>query len=382
MNDSKKSGMGVLLVCAFLAAVSNSGIFAALSDLQDKYGFSDAGLGYIAAAGFLTSVVVSITVAPFADRGHPKTQVVAGLAVSAAGSALFALSGSLLAFIVARGLIGAAMGTAGPAIRALAANLDPSRAAERLGRLRGIEMAGFTGGPLIGALLIEATSVNGMFVFFCSFALFALLVVMPRQLPTLPSTGESQRLSLGLLRLRPIRAASIASLTLFLPVGIYDALWDRYVTDRGGTNLMVGLSFLLYSIPFIMFGARGGRIADRRGARTMALAGIACAAPVVCIYGLLTNAWLIVLFGTVEGLVGALALPAAQSMMARAAPAGRAAAAQGLMGAGDLSTAAIVSLIAPMIYGSAGPEATFAVAAGAMAVLGVVVAYESREARD
>ncbi len=382
MNETKKSGMGVLLVCAFLAAVSNSGIFAALSDLQDKYGFSDAGLGYIAAAGFLTSVVVSITVAPFADRGHPKTLVIAGLAVSAAGSALFALSGSLFAFIVARGLIGAAMGTAGPAIRALAANLDPSRAAERLGRLRGIEMAGFTGGPLIGALLIEATSVNGMFVFFCSFALFALFVVMPRQLPTLPSTGESQRLSLGLLRLRPIRAASIASLTLFLPVGIYDALWDRYVTDRGGTNLMVGLSFLLYSIPFIMFGARGGRIADRRGARTMALVGIACAAPVVCIYGLLTNAWLIVLFGTVEGLVGALALPAAQSMMARAAPEGRAAAAQGLMGAGDLSTAALVSLIAPMIYGSAGPAATFAVAAGAMAVLGLVVAYESRDSRD
>ena len=382
MNETKKSGMGVLLVCAFLAAVSNSGIFAALSDLQDKYGFSDAGLGYIAAAGFLTSVVVSITVAPFADRGHPKTLVIAGLAVSAAGSALFALSGSLLAFIVARGLIGAAMGTAGPAIRALAANLDPSRAAERLGRLRGIEMAGFTGGPLIGALLIEATSVNGMFVFFCSFALFALFVVMPRQLPTLPSTGESQRLSLGLLRLRPIRAASIASLTLFLPVGIYDALWDRYITDRGGTNLMVGLSFLLYSIPFVLFGARGGRIADRRGARTMALVGIACAAPVVCIYGLLTKAWLIVLFGTVEGLVGAVALPAAQSLMARAAPEGRAAAAQGLMGAGDLSTAALVSLIAPMIYGSAGPEATFAAAAGAMAVLGLVVAYESRESRD
>ena len=80
MNETKKSGMGVLLVCAFLAAVSNSGIFAALSDLQDKYGFSDAGLGYIAAAGFLTSVVVSITVAPFADRGHPKTLVIAGLA--------------------------------------------------------------------------------------------------------------------------------------------------------------------------------------------------------------------------------------------------------------------------------------------------------------
>ena len=145
---------------------------------------------------------------------------------------------------------------------------------------------------------------------------------------------------------------------------------------------MVGLSFLLYSIPFVLFGARGGRIADRRGARTMALVGIACAAPVVCIYGLLTKAWLIVLFGTVEGLVGAVALPAAQSLMARAAPEGRAAAAQGLMGAGDLSTAALVSLIAPTIYGSAGPEATFAAAAGAMAVLGLVVAYESRESRD
>jgi MFS family permease len=89
-----------------------------------------------------------------------------------------------------------------------------------------------------------------------------------------------------------------------------------------------------------------------------------------------------VLFGTVEGLVGAIALPAAQSMMARAAPEGRAAAAQGLMGAGDLSTAAIVSLIAPMFYGSAGPEVTFAVAASAMAVLGLLVAYESREVRN
>jgi MFS family permease len=145
---------------------------------------------------------------------------------------------------------------------------------------------------------------------------------------------------------------------------------------------MVGLSFLLYSIPFIMFGARGGRIADQRGARTMALIGITCAAPVVCLYGLLTNAWFIVLLGTVEGLVGAIALPAAQSMMARAAPEGRAAAAQGLMGAGDLSTAAIVALIAPMIYGSAGPEVTFAVAAGAMVVLGLLVAYESREVRS
>ena len=60
-------GIGVLLACSFGIATSNSIIFGALSDLQDKYNFSDSGLGFISAAGFLASLIVQLVVAPLAD---------------------------------------------------------------------------------------------------------------------------------------------------------------------------------------------------------------------------------------------------------------------------------------------------------------------------
>ena len=367
-------GIGPLLICGFSVPMSVSMIFPALSDLQDKYHFTDAGLGFIAAAGFMASLLVSLFVAPFADRGKPKRLVLSALVLASIGSTLFAFGNTLWMFVIARAISGAALGTSGPAVKAIAANIDKSRAAERLGRLRGVELAGFTGGPLIGATLISPFGLRGAFLIFAVFALVAFLVVAPRELPTLPSTEESKRLSIELLKYRPIRAAALASLTLFIPVGIYDALWDRYITDRGGNNFMVGMTFLLYTIPFIVLGARGGRLADSKGAARMTVIGIFMTAPLVMLYGFLPSAILLVSFSMVEGVIGSLSIPATQSLMAQVAPHGRASAAQGLNGTGDLIAGSIMSLIAPVIYGSHGPGATFTFAAVLMVISGTVVA--------
>ena len=367
-------GIGPLLVCGFAVPVSNSMIFPALSDLQDEYGFNDAGLGLIAAAGFATSFVVQLFLAPRADKGHPKRFVLAALLLAALGSTLFAFGESLTMFVVARAVAGASLGASGPAIRAIAANLDKSRAAERLGRLRGIELAGFTGGPLIGALLIEPFGLRAAFLIFSVVALAAFGFVLGRTIPALPSTGESGRLSFELLKLKQVRAAVLASMALFAPVGIYDALWDRYITDQGGNNFQVGLTFLLYTIPFVVLGAAGGRLADRQGPAKMTVIGLFLTAPLVLVYGMLRDPWLLVGFAVVEGLIGAVSIPAAQSLMAQVAPTGRAAAAQGLAGSGDLLTATLMSLAAPAIYGASGPLATFGFAAALMATGGAGVA--------
>ena len=215
-------GIGPLLICAFGTTVSNSMIFAALSDLQDKYGFSAAGLGFISAAGFGTSFVVQLLIAPYADRGAPKRLVLGGLILAAFGSVLFAFGNSLWLFVIARAFAGASLGTSSPAIKAIAANMDKERAAERLGRLRGIELAGFTGGPLIGALLIGPFGLRGAFLIFAGVAAISFLIVFPKDLPRLPSTSDSRKPSLELLRYRPVRASALASLTLFIPGGIYD----------------------------------------------------------------------------------------------------------------------------------------------------------------
>jgi len=375
-------GIGPLLICGFSVPMSVSMIFPALSDLQDKYHFSDAGLGFIAAAGFMASLLVSLFVAPFADRGKPKKLVLVALVLASLGSTLFAFGSSLWMFVIARAISGAALGTSGPAIKAIAANIDKARAAERLGRLRGVELAGFTGGPLIGATLISPFGLRGAFLIFAIFAAIAFVIVVPRELPSLPSTEDSKRLSIELLKHRPIRAAVLASLTLFIPVGIYDALWDRYITDRGGNNFMVGMTFLLYTIPFIFLGAKGGRIADTRGAARMTVIGIFLTAPLVMLYGFLPSAFLLVSFSLVEGVIGSLSIPATQSLMAQVAPLGRASAAQGLNGTGDLIAGSIMALIAPMIYGSHGPGATFTFAAVLMVICGTAVALMLRTTAD
>ncbi len=375
-------GIGPLLICGFSVPMSVSMIFPALSDLQDKYHFSDAGLGFIAAAGFMASLLVSLFVAPFADRGKPKKLVLAALVLASLGSTLFAFGNTLWMFVIARAISGAALGTSGPAVKAIAANIDKTRAAERLGRLRGVELAGFTGGPLIGATLIAPFGLRGAFLIFGVFALIAFMVVLPKDLPSLPSTEESKRLSIELLKYRPIRAAALASLTLFIPVGIYDALWDRYITDRGGNNFMVGMTFLLYTIPFIVLGAKGGRIADQKGAAKMTVIGIFMTAPLVMLYGFLPSAILLVSFSLVEGVIGSLSIPATQSLMAQVAPHGRASAAQGLNGTGDLIAGSIMSLIAPIIYGSHGAGATFTFAAVLMVISGTAVALMLRTTAD
>ncbi|MEI6298580.1 MAG: MFS transporter [Actinomycetota bacterium] len=375
-------GIGILLACAFAVTVSNSMIFPALSDLQDKYNFSNAGLGFIAASGFFASLIVQLFFAPFADRGKPKRLVLIALLLAFCGSTLFAFGGSLWVFVLARMLSGASLGTSGPAIRAIAANIDKSRAAERLGRLRGVELAGFTGGPLIGAFLITPLGLRGAFLIFGCIALVAFVVVLPKHLPSLPTTNDSRKPSIELLRLQPIRAAALASLTLFLPVGIYDSLWDRYITDQGGNNFMVGMTFLLYTIPFIMFGAAGGRLADKRGASKMTVVGIAMTIPLVLVYGYISSPWVLVGFALIEGIIGALSIPATQSLIASVAPLGRASAAQGLTGSGDLLAATLMSLIAPILYGSFGPGATFGFAAGLMAITGTAVALMLRTTAD
>ena len=366
MNNSQQErglakftmGIGPLLICAFGVTVSNSMIFAALSDLQDKYGFSAAGLGFISAAGFMTSLIVQLVVAPFADRGAPKRLVLAALVLAFLGSALFAFGNNLWIFVVARALTGASLGTSGPAIKAIAANMDKNR--------------------LIGALLIGPFGLRGAFLIFGVIAMIAFVIVAPKDLPRLPTTNESRRPSYELLRIRAVRASVLASLTLFIPVGIYDSLWDRYVTDRGGNNVMVGMTFLLYTIPFIVLGAAGGRLSDRRGPARMTVIGIFCTVPLVLVYGYLPNAWLLVGFALVEGSIGALSIPATQSLMAAVAPKGRASAAQGLNGSGDLLAGTIMSFIAPALYGSYGPGATFGFAAALMTICGTAVALMLR----
>ena len=95
-----------LLIATASIGIANSVVFSLLSDLQDKYHFSDAGLGLIAGSGFAVGLVGQLLLAPFADRGHAKLLLLCGLGMAVAGSVLFALSSSLAMLVLSRAVVG------------------------------------------------------------------------------------------------------------------------------------------------------------------------------------------------------------------------------------------------------------------------------------
>ena len=359
----------LLLFCTFSTAAANSVVFASMSELQEKYGYADSALGLIAGTGFALGLVVQLFVAPLADRGHGRKLIQVGLALAGIGSVVFVFGDSLSWFIVGRAFVGASLGCTFPAVRALAANLDKNRSAERLGAVAGTEIGGFVTGPLVGSLLIDPFGLDATFLVFGAMAVFALVVIMPRKFPELISSNESRRLSFDLMRIRSMRVALILTLAVTFPTGMFDALWDRFLDDLGGNNAMTGLTFAVYGLPFILFSSRAGKLIDKRSPVAVVLWLVIPISLLTISYGIVKQPWIILGIGLFEGILQATMIPAALSAIAKAAPLGRASAAQGLSGATTVLGQMIAAFTAPSIYGAYGAFVTFFVVALGIATI-------------
>ena len=368
-KENQRADLLLLLFSVFATASANSVVFASMSELQEQYKYADSALGLIAGTGFAMGLLVQLFVAPLADRGHGKKLIQVGLGLAALGSVIFALGDSLTVFIVGRGIVGASIGLTFPAVRALAAHLDESRSAERLGAVAGMEIGGFVSGPLIGSLIIGPFGLDATFLLFGALAVMALFVISPRGFPELVSTTESQRLSFDLLRIRSVRVALILTLAVTFPTGMFDALWDRFLDDLGGNNAMTGLTFAVYGLPFILFSARAGKLIDKRSPIAVVLWLVIPISLLTISYGLIKNPWVILGVGLFEGIAQAAVIPAALSAIAKAAPLGRASAAQGLSGAVNVFGQMVAAFIAPTIYGAYGAFTTFFVVAIGIAII-------------
>ena len=380
------AGLGLIFAATFVLNASTSVIFALISDLQDATGQSTSSLGLIAGTGFIVAMLAGLLVAPLADRGRAKRLLLSGLGLAAIGGVGFAIAQSLPMLLASRALIGAAAGCFIPAARAIAASIDPARAGENLGRLARVDLAGFATGPIIGSLLFEVVGLRGTFVFFAVVAAAALVLLAPRPLPSLPTSAESSRPSLVLLGRRRVLVATLLALALFLPVGVFDSLWDRYLTDLRGSNLLVGLTFALFALPFVTLTAPAGRLADRLGHVRISLWGLAVLVPCLALYGVFRSIPVLVLLPMVEAVAQAATVPASQAAMAAACPPGRAAAGQGLATSAQLAGAALAALLAAPVYENQGPGILFAgtaavVAALAAAAWALTTAADRAEAR-
>lgn len=379
MRAQHPAGWYPLLLATASIGVANSVVFTLLSDLQDEYGFGDAGLGLIAGTGFLVGLAGMVLLAPLADRGHSKTLLIAGLMLAFVGSVCFAFAPSLPWLVAARCVVGLSNSLFLPASRAVAISIGDTSMATRLGTLSGVELAGFVTGPVIGGLLVGPFGLAVPFLVTGLFALAGAILLMPRRLPE-PPTSESNRLAFDLLRLPRIRVGVLMAIALFVPVGFYDATLDRFMTDLGASNFLISLGFVGFGVPFALLATRGGRLADRKGPLRVSVASALLVSPIVAIYGWMPNGESIVGFSLLEGVIQAMGVPATTALIARAAPEGRAAAAQGLSGAASIMFGAVTAYSAGWLYDGFGARWMFGIAAVGVVLLTAAAVQQQRRA--
>ena len=131
----------------------------------------------------------------------------------------------------------------------------------------------------------------------------------------------------------------VAAVTGGLLTGVYEACWTLLLDERGASNWQIGLSWTLFAIPFVLAAPVAGWAADHHDRRWIVIVAMLTSIGFAVLYPWVADVHWLVGLGAIESVGVAFAYPAAQSLLAEAAPVDAIGRAQGLFA--SVQTAAI-----------------------------------------
>jgi len=380
------TGTGKLLPYCLVAGSMSLGygsIYTLLADLRDRYGFSEAQLGVIVAAGFLAGFVTQLALARLADRGYAPLLVRGGIVLAMGAMIGSAVATQFWSFLLARLLLGLGSGAVGPAIRRIVITREPDAVGANLGRLAAFDVAGFMLGPLVAAVVAEALGIRAPFVFLA--AVFVGVFLLSSRLDlTAGVSGIRSRHPLRVLLVRPaIQATLAACVAFYVTVGMFEAIWAVLLRDRGAETWLIGLTLSLFTLPMIFLAPIGGRQAQARGPLRVVSVSLTVATICTFSYGVLPSLWMLLAVSLVHAVADSFTMPSNQVAAALGSPPEHLSAAQGLLGATGLAAAGLTGLVAGFVYEEAGRVAVCTGTALVMtAFLVIAIALGRRELTD
>ena len=352
----------------FGASAGLGSIIVLLAEIRNELGLTETGIGLAIAAGFAAAFVANIIMAPHADRGRAPAMLRGGLALGVVSLVVLAVGQDLWHYVLGRAVFGFALGTAGPAARRTVIVADPANLGRNMGRLGAWDVGGFVAGPMIAALL---AGIGGFRFTFWSMAvaLAALLPVAFRAQPDTAARDEEGLGLKGLLRIRRLVGAFFVVAAYFVFIGAFEAVWVLEMDTRGATQTTMAIGLTLAALPIAMLSPLGGSLAQRYGARRWAIGGIASITLLTTFYGIVPGVVALVALTMVTSVLEGFAFPSAPMLVAAAVAENRQAAAQGLMGAVEVATAAVAAVTISIIYDRHGDLMAWIVTASTMAIL-------------
>jgi MFS family permease len=341
-------------------------IFTLLAQLRSIFGFTEFEVGAITASAFLAGFFAQIALSRLADTGQGARLMQIGMAVSIIGAGWMCVADSLTAWILARVLLGFGAGAVRPAMRRMAFVMNPTKAGEMLGRLAAWEMVGFLVGPILASVLFE---VGGIALpFYCLTAI--LLAVVPFVLRVqIPGSETPLEKPMRALLKRPAMQSCIAlGVAFYLAIGAFDALWALFISDLGASQLYIGVTLSLFTLPMILVAPFAGRYASQHNILRLLTKSLGLAVIMIASYAFIESIWWICLPLVIHAIADAVSMPATQLAVGKASGESALSAGQGLFGAIGLIVAAVASLGGGYLYQSAGAGTVWLTVASAMIV--------------
>ena len=310
-----------LSVCAAYTGIGMVGPVRVL--FAQSHGASLAIIGAMASAYLISNFVFQYPSGWLADRWGRKQVMVLGLAIQAVLSLLYLLITDPILFVALRFIEGMAAAAILPSARAMIIDVVP---AEKQGEAFGIFSAFFNAGFLLGPGLGGLLAITGYASAFIGAAVFRVvaIVIVITLIPVARKERSDTRketvtpaIPYRALFALPLLGAYILAFGDYLYLGFDLTLMPLWMHDHLGASVtVIGIAYMAWAVPNIIFSPVGGRMADRfRRSLIIAIFGLA-QVPLYFLYGAATMASFVVVLFAIHGLFYAFIQPAVDAHLA------------------------------------------------------------------
>jgi MFS family permease len=352
-------------------AMGYGALFSMLDDIRDTYGVEETALGAVIGMGFFAGFLAQVLIAPLADRGHARVLVLVGMGLNVAGLVMLAAARDFVPLLAGRFVMGIGVGMAVPAVRRIVILAEPARMGHNLGRLLAADVGGFAAGPAVAALLVGPLGIPGPFLVIAGGTVAALPFVIRNSGAADGPVDDapSQRLAFDLLRIRPFAGAVLLGCAVWVMIGSFDALWSVALDDLDTAEWIANLGITLFALPLVVFGAVGGRLAQRVGPFRVGTIGLLLGATFMFAYGLVPSGVAMFVVAMLHSISDGLTISSTGVAVGMVVPGERQAGAQGMLGGAQTLMAGLTALLAGAMYDNFGRTTAYAVAGTTMLIL-------------
>jgi DHA1 family multidrug resistance protein-like MFS transporter len=340
-----------------------------------RHGGGSLAIALFIAGPLIANMLVQVPAGRLTDRVGRRPMLLGSRAAFGALSlALFADVGPLWLLATLRTLQGVSSGAYVPALRAAVVDLSgPERSAEGFAKLQACEMVGLLVGPFIGGA-VALWRDSAIFGVAGVTVLFGLLAM--RRIPEtrVLSDADEEPVRFRWWRNPGVLVPALGVAALGTVFSMYDVVWPLYLSARGNSSLVIGITISLFAVPLLILARPGGRLADRSNRRWLMVASFAVSGGCAALYPTLRSLGLIIALGTVEACAYVLIEPTMFAVISDSTNPQDRGRAMGIGGLFQFGGMAFGALVLGALYG-VGEGISFWGAAGVLVAAAVLCAF-------